>query len=152
MKVSRDMFFMCQNSKNIQDVRTPIFEEGDWFINKEDVDLTRELLECELVSSCRCFDAPVKDPLKIWIPTQKQIQELILSKNKITTTFLLPSFCDTLLKEKSYCQLQDYWESFKTIDEAWLAFYYYDAGYLWNHRTLTWEKKTIENIISPLGI
>jgi hypothetical protein len=148
---------MCREAKELQKLKGLLFEEGDWFINQEQLDLTKKEFSCKLAYGCRCFDIPVNNTLKVWIPTQQQIQELIIKEKKIGFVDLINDFGvlvhNDLDKESCYYV---YWNKFDSIDELWLAFYmkykYYDLKEIslyWDFTTYEWKKRG--DLTTPLN-
>lgn len=133
---------MCKASKDLQKLKALLFEDGDYFVNMEQLDLTKDKIEAKLASSCRCFDTPVNNTLKVWIPIQEQIQELAIKQqdyiSKKKGEILLDLFCKHMTveiwKSSTY-----YFDSFNTISEKWLAFYMSLDNMIWNFETFVWE-------------
>lgn len=141
MRINLNYFYMCKMALDLQEKKSILFDEGDWFFSLDKFSNMRGFCDCELSSSCKCFDLPVNNRIKIWIPTQENIQNILLEKRNLDSRTLLAMFCDTILDTANYCTLREYWSSFTTIEEVWLAFYYFDIGKLWKFKTMEWDKR-----------
>lgn len=73
---------MCRASHELQKLREVSFEDGDWFIDQEKFIvemLPDHIVDCELASSCRCFDTQNKNaPVRIWLPNFEQLLKILV--------------------------------------------------------------------------
>ena len=140
----------CEKAKELQEYkRQKGWKTGDWCYDKHYNDLTLNAVNWLIWNGLKCssnrpnfhhWDIP--SPNAIWLPTQDQLQEMILQKYDMTNCIMLAEMFARFVNKNRI----ELFEMITSMEQLWLAYVMWELyGKVWDDEKEDWVKQEVQD-------